>query len=608
MFVAIFALMLATAGIAFAVGALRTGTPPAADPSSSPSFGPSLMGDPRITAEIPLVEEGGGGGVGGVAVGAGSAWVGVQRGGTSSVARIDLATNEVVAEIPVKDTPWRKRIAATDEAVWVASTGRLERIDPDTNTVIASVDLQGRPVSAIAAEPTGVWAVAITEPTDEAGEWTGSLVRVDPATNEVVAEIPLGAQVAGYEDEVMLGAGSVWVLGVRWFEREDAEYGSDLIRVDPATNTIAARIPVGGFHMVMGHDEVWVRFIADGVFDTYGEPRLWTRVDVRTNEPADPFELAADGLKFAAPDALWSVDYEDGGGDVRVTRLDPETFEVEARSDPIRSLYTDAVLDPASRTVWVSAVYSVVRLDIMEEAPDVPPSSFPVTYREGENQVMPIAFLNGTTAEMVYPAGLPLEQVTIQPNGSLYDGVMDFSIDGLSSRFVVEHSPTAGVEPIESYDPPQDGIVARWQAVPTDGQAVRLGPWLVDVPYVTLTREQRQALLDHLVGLETEGGFLILEATPPLLLWPSGEGQLVAQMYFDVDDLQILDRCIDFSGAADDRFQRNGIEVFRLSDGAGVGVDVWFWCDRTGEFGVQINEGPTADPLIDGLSFRSVMR
>jgi hypothetical protein len=228
-----------------------------------------------------------------------------------------------------------------------------------------------------------VWAVAITRPSDEAGEWTGNLVRVDTATNEAVAEIPLGPQVAGYEDEVMVGAGSVWVLGVRWFEKEDAEYGSDLIRVDPATNGIVARIPVGGFHMVMGADEVWVRFIADGVFDTYGERGLWTRVDLRTSEQSQPFELGTDGLRIVTPDALWSVGYDDEQHNVRVSSLDPQTLEVEARSDPIRSLFTDAVLDPASRTVWVSAIYSVVRLDIVPDAEDRSPSSFPVTYREG---------------------------------------------------------------------------------------------------------------------------------------------------------------------------------------------------------------------------------
>jgi hypothetical protein len=43
---------------------------------------------------------------------------------------------------------------------------------------------------------------------------------------------------------------------------------------------------------------------------------------------------------------------------------------LQAHSDPIRSLFTDAVLDPASRTVWVSAIYSVVRLDIVPDAED----------------------------------------------------------------------------------------------------------------------------------------------------------------------------------------------------------------------------------------------
>jgi DNA-binding beta-propeller fold protein YncE len=601
--------MLAAAGIAFAVGALGPDASPVTDLSPSPSSSSTLQltGDPVITAEIPLVEEGGRGGIGGVAVGAGSAWVSVQRGGTSSIVRIDLATNEVVAEIPVEDTPWRKRIAATEEAVWAASTGTLERIDPDTNTVVATVDMQGRPVSAIAADPTAVWAVAITEPADEAGEWTGTLVRVDPATNDVVAEIPLGPQVAGYEDEVMLGADSVWVLGVRWFEQEDAEYGSDLIRIDPATNQITARIPVGGFRMVMGVNEVWVRFIADGVFDTSDERLLWTRVDATTNEPSAPFEFGDNGLRLVTSEALWSVGSNDQEH-VRVSRFDPESLELEASSEPIRSYYHDAVIDPTSGTVWVSAVWNLVRVDIVEDTVDATRPPFPLTYREGANKVMPIAFLNGTTAEMVYPASLPLDQVTIQPNGSLYDGVMDFSLNGLASKFVVEHSPTVDVEPIESYDLPLDGIVARLRAVPAGRHAVRLGPWIVDVPYEALTAEQHRGLLDHLFGLETEGGFLILEATPPLLLWPSDEGRLVTQMYLDVDDLQILDRCIDFSQAADDSFVRNGIEVFWLSEGAGAGADIWFWCDRTGELGVQVNEGPIAEALVDGLSFRNIRR
>jgi hypothetical protein len=406
---------------------------------------PPLTGEPRITAEIQLVDDQRNAGTGGVAVGAGSAWVGIQRGGASFVARIDLATNEAVAEIPVQEAPSRKRIAATDEAIWVASHGVLERIDPDTNTVVASVDLQDRPISAITADSADVWAVAITEPPEGGGEWTGSLVRVDSATNEIVAEIPLGSQVAGYEDEVIVGAGSVWVLGVRWFEEEDAEYGSDLIRVDPATNAIVARIPVGGFHMVMGTGEAWVRFMADGVFDTYGERRLWTRVDVRTNEPSQPFELETDGLKIATPDALWSVDYDEQQN-VRVYRVDPQTLEVEARSDPIRSLFTDAVLDPASRTVWVSVVHSVVRLDIVDQVVSMSPSP--------SSTSSSVASSEASVATFKPSEGWNLVLTTIDPNNS-----QDLPIVWAANVPFSPNESTSGFPSNTVRDLPPNGIV-----------------------------------------------------------------------------------------------------------------------------------------------------
>jgi hypothetical protein len=358
--------MLAATGIAFAVGAFRSGTTPIADelPSAQTSPGPSVTGEPRITAEIPLLDPGDDSVVGGITVGAGSAWVSLPRGGAASLVRIDFATNDIAAEIPLQAATWRKRIAATDDAVWVASSGLLERIDPATNTVVARVVLPDRSISAIAADAAAVWVVTIG---DDGGQPTGVLVRIDTATNEIAAEIPLGPQVAGYADEVMLGAGAVWVLGVRWFESEDAEYGSDLIRIDPVTNEIAARIPIGGFNMVMGTRDVWVRFPADGVFDKSDERWLWTRVDVLTNEPSEPFEFDDAGLRLVTPNALWSVGYDEQEN-VRVTRFDPETLQVVARSEPIRSHFTDAALDTPSGTVWVSAVYSVVRVDIADEA------------------------------------------------------------------------------------------------------------------------------------------------------------------------------------------------------------------------------------------------
>ncbi len=253
------------------------------------------MGEPRITAEIPVPRDTYNLGV---AVGAGSAWVGLEpreRSGEDSIIRIDLATNEIVAEIPVAAAPSRKRIAATADVVWVGSTGLLERIDPATNAIVASVAIPDRSISAIVVDDAAVWAVTI----DRSAQ--GFLVRVDPATNKIVAEIPSSAPrvFAGYEDEVQLGAGSVWVLGVRWFEREDAEYGSDLIRIDPATNTMSEG-PGGGFHMAVGTDEVWVRFPADGIFGCClrWRTRRAVGLDPRgrpTNEPSKPFRFGTTG-------------------------------------------------------------------------------------------------------------------------------------------------------------------------------------------------------------------------------------------------------------------------------------------------------------------------
>jgi hypothetical protein len=323
----------------------------------SPSVGPTptheLRGTAKITATISLPEGTIGGGL---AVGAGSLWSGLNDDGNGAVDRIDPATNQIVATIAVARGPYRKGIAATDDAVWVASTGLLQRIDPATNSVVASVEIPDRSISAIAADSSDVWAVTI-------GADGGVLVRVDAATNAIVAEIPLGSQITGYGDEVKIGAGSVWVIGVTWIEREDAEYGSDLIRVDPATNTVAARIPVGGFRMTVGPDAVWVTFPADGVFNTSGERWLWTKVDLRNNEASRPFRFQATSLALVTAEGLWSVDYDEQEY-VRVTRYDPLTLSEESRSEPVRSFFHDALLDPTSGTVWVATLHAIVRLDI----------------------------------------------------------------------------------------------------------------------------------------------------------------------------------------------------------------------------------------------------
>jgi streptogramin lyase len=365
---AVTALVVGAAGFLFIYDAVRpdatrsgTGTP---TPEPSP-----LIGEPTISAEIPVPD---GLTAYDVAVGAGAVWVAldegvVDDGGGGSIGRIDPATNEIVAQIAVERTPYRDQIAATPDAVWIASGSAVERIDPATNEIVARVEIGDRSAAAVAADATGVWVLAIAASSDDVTEWTGSLIRIDPTANAIVADIPLGSHPVGYQDELRLGAGSVWILGVRWDESTNDEYGSDLIRVDPANDEIVARIPVGGVHMAVGTDEVWVRFPADGVVDSPDESWLWTRVDATTNEPSLAFAFdesdPGGGLRRVTPEAAWAVGYDEQGN-VRVTSYDPATLQVMAQSAPIRSDLHGAAVDSVTRTVWITTGDSVVRLDI----------------------------------------------------------------------------------------------------------------------------------------------------------------------------------------------------------------------------------------------------
>src|SRR5205823_3484040 len=114
-----------------------------------------------------------------------------------------------------------------------------------TNSISASVRLPGDGIGAIATDSSAVWVEVLLDPSESDSGDLASLIRVDRATNSIIAEIPLGKSLTGYEDHVIEGAGSIWLLGARLIN-DNREKGGDLIRVDPTTNRIVATIPVDG--------------------------------------------------------------------------------------------------------------------------------------------------------------------------------------------------------------------------------------------------------------------------------------------------------------------------------------------------------------------------
>jgi YVTN family beta-propeller protein len=179
---------------------------------------------------------------GGVATGAGSFWILTDTKGT--LARIDPATNKVVAEIYVP--PGSFAVAFGEDAVWVTSTERgvVTRINQHTNVIEASIPVGPKPRFLTVGEG-GVWTL---------NQGDGSVSRIDPKTNKVVATIELG--VPGGGGEISAGEGSVWVTSMEY----------PLTRIDPSTNKVAQQFyGDGGDSVRAGHGWVWLTHLRGGL-------------------------------------------------------------------------------------------------------------------------------------------------------------------------------------------------------------------------------------------------------------------------------------------------------------------------------------------------------
>jgi ABC-type transport system substrate-binding protein/DNA-binding SARP family transcriptional activator len=170
---------------------------------------------------------------GGVTVGDGEVWVANQSDGT--ISEVNPAAGTVVATIGVGNGP--DAVTFGYRSVWVANAtdATLSRIDPGSGHVLAAIPLGASP-AGLAAGERGIW---VTSPE------SGQLLLVDPRTNRVSHDFPVGVSPGG----VAVGAGSVWV----------SLPGGAVARVDPVTGR-AQKIRVGGSPagIAYAHGAVWV--------------------------------------------------------------------------------------------------------------------------------------------------------------------------------------------------------------------------------------------------------------------------------------------------------------------------------------------------------------
>jgi DNA-binding beta-propeller fold protein YncE len=116
------------------------------------------------------------------------------------------------------------RVSSGHGALWITtgSDGRVLRIDPRSQTLTAAIEVSAGPVTDLAVSEDGVWASASSD-----------LVRIDPVTNEVVARLRNNRGFGA----IAFGPSGLWVIA-------EASRDGEVWQIDPATNDVRQRIPL----------------------------------------------------------------------------------------------------------------------------------------------------------------------------------------------------------------------------------------------------------------------------------------------------------------------------------------------------------------------------
>jgi hypothetical protein len=161
----------------------------------------------------------------------------------ATLVRVDPSTNRVVARISVGAMPtfefWNAGLAYGDGSIWVTGVpvpGRwphalLQRIDPTTNRITATVNLPGRIGTDVAIDATSAWVA--TE-----GKVHASVARIDLATDALVATIPLKSN---YPSRILSVDGSIVVQQLFWHDNQGP--CGVLTVIDPATDRVTGSHP-----------------------------------------------------------------------------------------------------------------------------------------------------------------------------------------------------------------------------------------------------------------------------------------------------------------------------------------------------------------------------
>jgi serine/threonine protein kinase/ABC-type transport system substrate-binding protein len=218
----------------------------------------------------------------------------------NALSLVNSTTHRLVGSVDSPDRTSPGDIVFAGGSAWVKPNGkqRIDRVDPATKRVTASVQLPWLPGLRLA---TGAGSIWLTED-------LGSHVwRIDGRSGKVIARINVGE--GGVGPGIAYGAGSLWLA-----------HGSDVLRVDPRTGQVTHRYPANSWWLVFADGAVWAATSNTGI--------------VSKIDPVDNRVVARTRLHG------WLSDLSVGGGSVWVSiqtdgvifKLNEDDLRVESSS------------------------------------------------------------------------------------------------------------------------------------------------------------------------------------------------------------------------------------------------------------------------------------
>lgn len=231
----------------------------------------------------------------------------VSRFGDAAASNVPVGTIRSIAELTPTATIYLGKtadwVAITPEAVWVGTTGpnAVQKIDPRTNTLVATVLLPGNPCAGLAAGFGALWVPLCSKP--------NALARVDLQTRTVTLVSGVGP--AAPEGGITTSPDSVWLIVNRT---------SSFARIDPTTDRVRqkVRVPPGSFNPLYSNGQIWVTR-ADGAEVTVIDAAGGKVVATVHGGPGPRFLTAGAG-------SIWTLNQGDGS----LTRIDAQNQQVTA--------------------------------------------------------------------------------------------------------------------------------------------------------------------------------------------------------------------------------------------------------------------------------------